>query len=224
MDDVSWYPLAEDCHIRVTDWHVDLVDIETQVNQIWAYERGSNPHLFNGKVFTMLSWSPHEVVGAFCEYKYFVAATRDPEIRQALQLRPLGVSGILRSGNSLLVGRRAMNLFSRPGLYELCPSGSIDPAALREERIDLRRQLEIELEEETRIPFTDVLSSHVKGLAYTSSDGIWDLVIECELDSSYALKSIAPTQEYSEFFWHQTGQKLTKGNVVPLSFFYFMLS
>ncbi len=216
--EVFWYPLAANCSIHIKPWiSRHSIEIEERVQFIWESERQKNPKLFNGLIFTMSSWNEHEVTGSFCEYKYFVAASCDKSVRAELDLKPLGVSGILRAGDFVLIGKRDSHLFSRPNLYELCPSGSIDPSAKREETIDLHKQLEIELEEETHIPYSDLISTKTLALAYTPADGIWDFIIECKLNGKYPQKVIEPTHEYSEFLWHKVGFNFDKSGVVPLT-------
>lgn len=214
--DVELFKLDPNCSVSVSEWQ-SSPSLESIVDEIWRVETKLDTHLFNGKIFTLLDWTPKHITGAFCDYKYFVAAKRDPDIEKALQLRPLGVSGILQSKDYVLIGRRALNMFTRPGFYELCPSGSIDPSAQRGGIIDLNRQLQIELEEETGIMFSEIQDKQVVSLVRTKSDGIWDIVIRCRLADSYSTQSIMPTAEYSEFFWQDIKRPLPDLNFVPLT-------
>lgn len=220
-EEVIWYPLEADCELFVENL---LLPENLDVERIWKEAVTKNPHLFNGKIFSLLSYNAKVVRGAFVEYKYFVASRQMPE----LKLNPLGVSGIIVHDGKVLIGKRASHLFSRPGLYELCPSGSLDAHAVHKGCVNFgcvnfHEQMDRELVEETSIPPAAVSAYKVLGLAHTTSDGIWDLVLECDLLPHFfedrESHELDPTQEYSEFLWHDLKRPFLEAAVVPLTRF-----
>lgn len=223
-EEIRWFSCRGDCELYVQEppsiYH-DSVE-QKEVDRIWVHACKENPHLFNGKIFSLLHFDAERIYGTFVEYKYFIASRYLPE----LQLQPLGVSGIVFSQGSVLIGKRATHLFSRPGLFELCPSGSLDIHAVHNGKVNFREQMDRELVEETSIPPSAVSHYTVLGIAHTRSDGIWDLVLECDLQPHFfenqkgeASRLLEPTHEYSLFLWHDVRKPFSEPAVVPLTQF-----
>ncbi len=123
-----------------------------RVAAIWRAETAQRPRLFNGRLFSIAREEPERIEGWLAEYWLFLAQRREPALREQLQLRPLGVTGLLRCADGVVFGRRAAHVVQNPGAWELAPSGGIDGSALAADgRIDLARQLLAELAEETGI-------------------------------------------------------------------------
>jgi len=131
-----------------------------RVETLWQAQRAEGPAaLWNGLLFSATAVSPARVRGAFVEYRWWVAQRRDPSLRRVLGVRPVGVTGIARSAEGLLFGRRSPRSFLEAGLWELLPSGGLDAGARGEGgAVDAAGQLLRELEEEANLPAACVAS------------------------------------------------------------------
>jgi hypothetical protein len=105
--------------------------------------------LFNGRVFSADSISPHLVIGHLTEFRRIVAQMEQPKLFAALGVRPLAVCGVLRCANGVVVGRRHHAAIYQAGMWQLPPAGSVDAGTVDAGGIvDLSRQLLSELREE----------------------------------------------------------------------------
>lgn len=93
---------------------------------------------------------PDGITARIVEYRHFIAQRAQPALFAALQIRPLAVSGVLECPQGLVIGRRAATLTQDAGLWELVPSGGLDPnTAVAGNKADCTAQILIELREET---------------------------------------------------------------------------
>jgi len=131
--------------------------LNATVEQLWstAAQRvasGGAGTLFNGRVFSADRITPTEITGHITEFRRIVAQMERPELFATLQLRPLAVCGVLRCANGVPFGRRHPAAIYQPGMWQLPPAGSVDPAAIAPDgTVDLRAQVLIELAEELGI-------------------------------------------------------------------------
>ncbi len=104
----------------------------TRVAALWAAERRERgTSVFNGEIFSVDRTSSTEISGKFVEFARFSAQRRDPALFDELAIRPLAVTGLLRSPDGIVFGRRQRGSTQDPGLWELVPSGFVDPGARR---------------------------------------------------------------------------------------------
>lgn len=156
------HPLNRNLSVEAVAQYPDLPqDLKAKVDALWEAEvcqRGAA--IFNGKIFSVNERTSGRIAGMVVEYRLLAAQRRCPELFSSLQVRPLGVSGVIESPDGLIFGRRSSDLAMLSGQWELAPSGGIDPdACMSNNHIDYLRQFQIELEEETGIA-----SEHVVGL------------------------------------------------------------
>lgn len=103
-----------------------------RVATLWAAERRERgKSVFNGEIFSVDRASSTEISGRFVEFARFSAQRRDPALFDELAIRPLAVTGLLRSPDGIVFGRRLRASTQDPGLWELVPSGFVDPGARR---------------------------------------------------------------------------------------------
>jgi hypothetical protein len=135
--------------------------LESAVAALWRAERERRgPQLFDGRIFSVAALARERVSGCFVPYRRLIAQRASPGLFAGLQVRPLGVSGLLVSANGLVFGRRAAGLTDDPGRWELVPSGGVDPdCADASGKVDLRRQILAELAEEVGLDANDVAAS-----------------------------------------------------------------
>jgi 8-oxo-dGTP pyrophosphatase MutT (NUDIX family) len=129
-------------------------EVDELVERLWREacaraEAGGAGRLFNGSVFSVDRFTPHEITGHMTEFRRVVAQMHDPAMFAALGLRQFAVCGVLLCRDGLLVGRRHGDAVYQPGLWQLPPAGSVDSSALRADgRIDIEAALLAELTEE----------------------------------------------------------------------------
>lgn len=177
-------------------------DIQEDIENIWQREsKIPGRYLFNGKILSLVNLEKDKLICEFVEYKYYLAQLRDPSLERFLNIKTVCVSAITLAGNRVLVGHRARSLTVHPGLYELAPSGGIDPTALENGKIDLIKQYMVELEEETGI-----LKDHVKkvnpfALLYEPTMRCYEICAEIHIDPNHTDVSKGTHEEYDELFW-----------------------
>lgn len=198
--------------IKLSDDKLMLID------QIWQEECRKRP-LFNGQFLSALSYDGNKLIGAFLPYKFYLAQMRHPDLKAALQIIPVSVSGLTFHGDSVMIGRRGAKVTDYPDYYELSPSGSIDPKCVEEGKVSLNMQIANELFEETGINSRRVKSIRFFSLAYEKKLQQIDLLAEIKVrpfslqpfSGEYSQLMTIPKNELKEFVKHR------KEQFVPLS-------
>lgn len=171
------------------------------VESIWESElKRSQGHLFNGKLLSMLTWDDLHLVGEFVEYKYYIAQLRAPELKNKLQIRPVSISGMTYAADKILIGLRSETVFQHPLWYELAPSGGVDAGMVSEGRVDILKQFEIELIEETGLQPSDIQSIDPFALIYDEQSHSFEIGAAIQIQPVRAGISAA-SDEYVRFFW-----------------------
>lgn len=134
-------------------------ETERRTDELWARRRDANPRLFNGPV---LAWADNPL--AFDGTT--IRARRDEYRRLTVQpdvatgVMQLSVTGLIvapdRTGTPhLCIARRAHDTRIYGGMWELAPSGGVDPPPAGDRSLDARdlfTQLLLELTEELGLP------------------------------------------------------------------------
>lgn len=202
MNDLTFHHAASDFKIQIEETPAtDLPDfVLDRIEDIWTQEQkilGSV--LFNGQLMSVLCLDEHGLTGRLVPYKHYMAQMRDPSLKQYLNLLPLGVSARTLAGNSILMGRRSHKVFLDRDKIECVPSGGVDLHARKGDSIDMRKQIEIELHEETGLPASSIRSFSLLGIV--KSEGICEICIELVLDPHLEKTDLSINDEYSQFFW-----------------------
>lgn len=207
MSDMTYFPIASDFKVRIEDVSREPLPhfVVERIEAIWNMEKEQlGSVLFNGSLMSVVRFDEHELVGRIVEYKHYMAQMRDPALKSYLDLLPLGVSARTISGNSILIGRRSQKVFLDRGKLECVPSGGVDLHARNGDYLDMRRQIEIELHEETGLP-----SSHIQNyamLGIVKADNICEICVELTLDDGLEKTDLMINDEYSQFFWVEKNQ------------------
>ena len=129
-------------------------DLDSKVEMAWQLEKDKRQgQVFDGNILRLASLEPGKLIGEYVPYKTYVAQLIDTQLKEELAICPVGVSGIVLSPKSVLLGERSSVVTLYPNYYELAPSGSISIDSLGiDGTVDFRMQLLVELFEETRIP------------------------------------------------------------------------
>jgi hypothetical protein len=191
--------------VRLSDSALVLpTALNAEVDQLWQAEQTRRGKaLFNGKIFSAVEITPDTILGRIVEYRHLIAQRAKPELFEALNVRPVAVSGLFECANGVVFGRRSGTMTQDAGLWELCPSGGLDTSKTAAGgKMDYCAQILAELHEEIGIspddvteirPFclVDDLDSHVLdiGIALTS---------RLSADEVIAIHRAAATKEYDE--------------------------
>lgn len=155
-----------------------------EADAVWARERTSRgPSLFEGRVFSLAGREGARYTGWFADYKLWLAQLREPRLREALGVFAVGVCGVLRFGDHVLLGRRGAGVTQLARHWELAPCGSLDPSArMGGGRVSPERQLARELEEELGVPPERVRALRPLLWIEDPATRVGDLVFEIGLD------------------------------------------
>ncbi len=155
MDTFVVHPINHDVEIRITREMPALSSgLESLIDGLWrqAAQRvaaGGAGALFNGRVFSIDTIAPGRITGHLTEYRRLVAQSEDHALFPALGIRSLAACGVLRCADGVVIGRRPDAAVYQPGMWQLCPAGSVDAGARRPDgSMDYRAQLLTEIREE----------------------------------------------------------------------------
>lgn len=181
-------------------------DIEQQINEIWEIEKANRGcHLFNGEILSFICFKQGILEAQVSDYRTYLAQLRDPNLYKWLKIQALAVSGIITFESSIVFGKRAMHVTQAPGKWELVPSGSLTPGAIKNNgNLAIEEQFFEELYEELGLKRTMVASLHPFLLVEDTKTHVIDIGIDVKLsgnryDISRALKQ--RSDEYSEITW-----------------------
>jgi hypothetical protein len=155
MQEFIVHPVTPDLEVRVTrDMPPLSPALEARIDQIWTaaaarVEAAGAGKLFNGRIFSIDTLAPGRITGHLTEYRRHIAQTEENALFGELRIRSLAACGVLRCEEGIVIGRRPAGAIYQPGMWQLCPAGSVDAGALRPDgTMDYQAQLLIELREE----------------------------------------------------------------------------
>ena len=159
-------------------WHPPETLIP-QIEALWS-KAAARPgtRLTNGELFVLIDHAPDRLVLARSEYRYAIARRVAPHlVMSGLNVRPVAITGIVRSQDGVLLGRRADWVATDAGLWEPFPSGGLD-------RPDPLEQLMVEFEEETGLGRAFIRDCRVCGLLEDPGTGLCDVVWLLDVDAT----------------------------------------
>ena len=194
-----------------------------RINSIWQQETSSSSReLYNGQILNFVGWEGETLVGEFIEYKFYLAQHRDDGLRELLNIEPISASGVTLTGDKVLFGKRSENVTAFPLHYELVPSGSLDPGAIKDGYIDLEKQFEVELWEESGISVTEVRKIEPLALIYDTERRIYELCAAISVNYGVTHETPAFSDEYEDLKWVSKSEvaafvRKNRKSFVPLS-------
>lgn len=171
------------------------------VENIWNFEHRQFSHLYNGQILNVVKWDNDKLLGEFIKYKYYIAQLRDPNLQQILDIQTVSISGMTLTGEKILIGQRSDQVTAYKNYYELVPSGGIDPNASHGNQIDLKRQFEIELWEETGISVTEIKGIKPIALVYDTKNKSYEICAEINVNYTILKENLNPSEEYQKLQW-----------------------
>jgi hypothetical protein len=152
------HPVRPDLEVRITRTMPPLpAETEARIDVLWAaasarVAAGGAGQMFNGRVFSIDTIAPDRITGHLSEYRRLVAQVEDHTLFDVLGIRSLAACGVLSCSGGVIIGRRPAAAIYQPGMWQLCPAGSVDGGAVRPDgTMDYRAQLRTELQEELGI-------------------------------------------------------------------------
>ncbi len=200
------------------EWSISS-ELAAQVASFWIEQKARlGEHLFDGRVFSAVDLSPTQLNGQWIRYRYAAAAYMHDEIAAQLAITPVAVNGITRCGDGVLLGKRGPHVATYAGYWELAPSGSLDPKALRggSDTISCKQALLQELTEETGLSEQHVSSVVPKYAVRDYSTRAIELVLDIDLHPKARDALSTDHDEYTEFLWHSRSTPLPSP-IVPLT-------
>ncbi len=156
---------------------------------------------YNGELFNVVSFDINSQLmeGFFTDYKSWVVQRVRRDAFQGHEIKALAVSAIIQCGDCVILGKRSREVSQDAGLWEFCPSGSIDNQCLDDESgiIDYTSQLKIELEEELAIPAEKISGMELICLIEDDEEGVIDICVRLSIESPIELP--VSNSEYREF-------------------------
>jgi hypothetical protein len=162
--------------------------LEPAIEAAWAAaQRRAGGRLFNGRIVSVVEAGPACIRGRLVEYRQAVAGFADPALARALAVRPLSVSGVLRTPEGILFGRRHAGATYEAGLWQMPPAGSVDAGAVAPDgRIDPVAQIAEEMAEEVGLPWALVHACRPFALVAHAASGVHDLGLLIETEAGFA--------------------------------------
>ncbi len=177
--------------------------VDAEVEILWqAAQARTGGVLFNGRVFSADTIAPDCLSGHMTEYRRIVAQIAAPALHAELKIRPLAVCGVVRCTNGVVLGRRGMQAGYAPGIWQLPPAGNVDAGAVDADgRIDLKRQMLRELQEELGVECDDIITIQPLCLIEHPNSHILDLgfLIDLRLDAASLLAAHAAATDRREY-------------------------
>jgi hypothetical protein len=180
-------------------------DVSAVVEKLWSEAQSERSGaLYNGLIFNVTDFAWPLIRGHFIDYKIFIAAQRRPDLFSKQRVRPLGVTGVSRCGDGIILGRRSDLVTQDRGLWELVPSGGLDVSSREVDgSINITGQFVQEFNEETGLlseMISEIRPSHV---VEDMSTHVFDIIATLDLNASSEdterLLSRTRTDEYQEF-------------------------
>lgn len=181
----------------------DLSDqVKSMIEDIWAREYEIRKgQLYNGKLLSFVALENERVLGRFVDYKYYLVQTKEPSLKAVLRIEPISISGICTAKNKVLVGQRSDSVTQYPGLFELVPSGGIEPSSLIVDRVDLTKQFYNELLDEAGIGKKLVKKITPFAFVHDLRKESYEICANIHLAHEALNASEPPPAEYSKLLW-----------------------
>lgn len=161
---------------------------EASVSEIWEQaceERGTG--LFNGPIASVRKYSTDLIEVEISDYRRLLASREHKGLQQKLTVKPLAVSGLIRSPDGIVFGRRGKGNYDSVGFWELVPSGGIDPKGyVIDDEVEYSNQILAELREEIGLSAERVKQMKLLCLIDDDSTNVIDLGIELIIEDASA--------------------------------------
>lgn len=230
MDDYQIIPIGNEFKLNVLTHKPFVIpkELEGIIDELWEKAcLGSNGRMFNGQIFSAVQIEKDSISGVFIDYKLFAAQLQEPKLASILPIMPVAVSGMTTSGDFILIGKRSPFVTQFKGLWELVPSGGIDPDSVVGSGVDLKSFILKELGEESGFLLTDVESVDPLILIKSQIPPHIELCVAIHLKQEAAMQPVPNTAwEYDACQWVSIPElaktmKTNRDEFVPVSILLF---
>lgn len=176
--------------------------LDDEIEALWQAEgKGRAGKLFNGAIVSAVQVGDDCIHACSVEYRRYIAQRARPDLFDALQVRPVAVSGLLECADGLVFGRRARAVTQDAGQWELVPSGGLDASrSTASGEVNLHAQLLLELQEETGLASASVVPAVPFCLIEDPTSHVLDIGIALKTPMTaaeiLAIHGKTPKQEY----------------------------
>jgi ADP-ribose pyrophosphatase YjhB (NUDIX family) len=186
-------------------------EVEKEVDDLWTAAEAAGPSsLFNGPMLSFVALREGTLEARLTDYRHVLAQKRAPHLYEALRIRPLAVSGLVRHGSRVVFGKRAGYTTQDAGRWELVPSGGLTPRALDAGgNISAETQVLQELQEELGVAASVVESVRPFLLVEDLDAHVIEVGFEITLAASQSDLEQATSQrsdEYAAIEWVETSE------------------
>ena len=166
--------------------------IREQAQQRWDVMCAANGKLFDGGLLQVIGVQRTGCGGATiqampCAFKWYAVQADGPDCG----CRPLGVKGLVRRGEHILMGQRALWTTFHGGDWECAPSGGVEPGQTPEAAV------ERELQEETGLSIDQ--PPHARAILFDDTALSWEVVFELSIADDAMPIAAA---EYESLNWY----------------------
>ncbi len=184
----------------------------------WKREKEQQAHLHDGELFYASNFASDHIQGYFGPYSHWYIQ-RKLNASAENSLVSVAVTGVVRQGKSVLLGRRGDGVTQDAGLFEFVPSGGVSRI---QGTPNFREQLRLEFEEELGVSANLIQKIEPFGLVHDQQDHVLDILALLELSCDITALN-AFNEEYKELVAVPLAElgSLPREEVSPLTRFVF---
>jgi len=130
--------------LKIKDTFSISDDYKKVLDMIWDEEKKVNDNIFDGQVLYFEKVIGNDIECSFSNYKYWYSQNKLKTNQKYSKICPIAVTGIVKNGNKILLGKRSLNVTQDKGLFDILPSGGISVEC----NGDYKKQLKQEFKEE----------------------------------------------------------------------------
>ncbi len=164
------------------------------IQRRWRALCARNPHLFDAPICAVTAFDPDDGVLRWRPSCYRDLAVQ-PEVNT--DTWQLSTTALLCAHDRVLLARRSERVHTYPGLYELGPSGGIEPPETNLDESLVIENARREIREEIGLDFTD--AARIVGVFRDSHVRSYDILVACMLHAEAAPKT--HNWEYEDLIW-----------------------
>jgi hypothetical protein len=203
LDSLQYIPISNSWQILLdTTPQKSLSDttINTIVDSIWQKATSQISSLHDSPICCLSKVENKTITCFSVPYRYFYAQKQSRELQVRLALKPVSVSALVCTDDSLIIAKRGSKVTQYKNYWELVPSGPIGKKYFAKKEVDFKGQLLEQLKEEIGLDSDNVATSDLFALIYDAYEFTYDICCQIGLSGVYGdeLSLQKTDSEYSE--------------------------